>query len=53
MFKSLIYFQFIFICGMRKCFNFIILHAAIPISQHHLLKMAFSLLYIFASFVVD
>jgi len=38
MFKSLINFEFIFVCGMRKCSNFIDLHAAGQLSQHHFLK---------------
>ena len=37
-FRSLIYFEFIFVCGVRKCSNFILLHVAVPFSQHHLLK---------------
>ena len=37
-FRSLIHFQFIFVYGVRKCSNFIILHAAVQLSQHHLLK---------------
>ena len=38
MFKSLIKFEFTFVCGMRKCSNFIDLHAAGQLSQHHFLK---------------
>ena len=37
-FKSLIYFEFIFVYGVRKCYSFILLHAAVQFSQHHLLK---------------
>ena len=37
-FRSLIHFEFIFVYGVRKCFNFIILHVAVQFSQHHLLK---------------
>ena len=37
-FKSLIHFEFIFVCGIRKCSNFILLHVAVQFSQHHLLK---------------
>ena len=37
-FRSLIYFEFIFIDGVRECSNFIILHVAVQFSQHHLLK---------------
>ena len=31
-------FEFIFVCGIRKCSNFILLHVAVQFSQHHLLK---------------
>ena len=37
-FRSLIHFEFIFLYGVRKCSNFIILHVAIQFSQNHLLK---------------
>ena len=37
-FKSLIHFEFIFVYGVRKCSNFILLHVAVRFSQHHLLK---------------
>ena len=37
-FRSLIHFEFIFVYGVRKCSNFILVHAAIQFSQHHLLK---------------
>ena len=37
-FRSLIYFEFIFVYGVRKCSNFILLHVAVQFSQHHLLK---------------
>ena len=36
--RSLIHFEFIFVYGVRKCSNFILLHVAIQFSQHHLLK---------------
>ena len=35
---SLIHFEFIFVYGVRKCSNFILLHVAVQFSQHHLLK---------------
>jgi len=38
-FKSLIHFKFVFVCGIRECSNFILLH----VSQHHLLKRLFFL----------
>ena len=37
-FRSLIYFEFIFVCGVRECSSFILLHTAVQFSQHHLLK---------------
>jgi len=37
-FGSFIHFEFIFVCGVRKCSNFILLHVAVQFSQHHLLK---------------
>ena len=37
-FRSLIHFEFIFVYGVRKCSNFIILHVAVQFSKHHLLK---------------
>ena len=37
-FRSLIHYEFIFVYGVRKCSNFILLHIAVQFSQHHLLK---------------
>ena len=37
-FMSLIHFQFIFVYGVRKCSNLILLHVAVQFSQHNLLK---------------
>ena len=37
-FRSLIHFEFIFVHGVRKHYNFILLHVAVQFSQHHLLK---------------
>ena len=34
-FRSLIYFESIFVYGVRKCSNFILSHVAIQFSQHH------------------
>ena len=34
-FRSLIHFEFIFIYGVRKCSNFILLHAAVQWNKHH------------------
>ena len=33
-FRSLIHFEFIFVCGVRKHFSFIVLHVAVQVSQH-------------------
>ena len=54
-FRSLIYFELIFVYDIRECSNFILLHVAVQVSQHHLLKeeTIFSPLYILASFIVD
>ena len=38
MFRSLIHFEVIFVYGIRKCSNFILLYVAVQFSQHHLLK---------------
>ena len=37
-FRSLIHFEFIFLYGVRKFPNFILLHVVIQFSQHHLLE---------------
>ena len=38
-FRSLIHFEFIFVYGVNKCSNFILLHVAVRcFSQHHLLE---------------
>ena len=37
-FRSLIHFEFIFVYGVRRCSNFILLYVALQFSQHHLLK---------------
>ena len=37
-FRSLIHFEFIFVYGVRKCYNFVLLYVAVRFSQHHLLK---------------
>ena len=46
-FRSLIHFEFVFVYGVRKCSNFIILRVAAQFSQHHLLKRLFFLPCIF------
>ena len=51
-FRSLIHFNFIFVCGVRKCYNLILLLIAVLFSQHHFIEEAvFAPLYILASFV--
>ena len=53
-FWSLNHLEFIFVYHMRVCSNFIDLHIAVQLSQHHLLKrLSFQSLYVLASFVVD
>ena len=37
-FRSLIHFEFVFVYGVRKYFNFTLLYMAIQFPQHHLLK---------------
>ena len=37
-FRSLIYFEFIFVYGIMKCSNFILLHVIVQFSQNDLLK---------------
>ena len=37
-FRSLIHFEFIFVCDVRKCSSFILLQVVDQFSQHHLLK---------------
>ena len=51
-FRSLIHFEFIFMYGVRKCSNFILLHGAVQFSQHDLLKrLSLPPLYILACVV--
>ena len=38
-YRSLIPFEFIFVYGLRKYFNFSVLYLAVLFSQHHLLKI--------------
>ena len=37
-FKSLIHFEFILVCGLRRWSSFIFLHVSVQFSQHHLLN---------------
>ena len=52
-FTSLIHFELLFVCGVRECSHFILVHVAVQSSQHHFEKTVFSPLYILASFVRD
>ena len=52
LFKSLSHFEFIFVYGMRECYNYIDLHAAVQHSHYHL-ETIFSPLCSLASFVED
>ena len=52
-FKSLTHFEFIFVYGVRKYFNFSVLHVAVQFSQHHLLKILSFLNCIFFFFGLD
>ena len=36
--KSLIHFELVFVQGVKQWYSFILLHAAVQLSQHHLLK---------------
>ena len=51
-FKSLIHFEFVFVCGVRRCSDFIRLHVAVQFSQHCLLKRLLSPSNILTSFVI-
>ena len=48
-FRSLIHFEFIFVFGVSKCSNFILLHTAFP--APFIEEAVFARLYILASFV--
>ena len=51
-FRFLIHFEFIFVYGVRKCSNFILLHVACPVFPAPLVEEAvFAPLYILATFV--
>uniref|UniRef100_A0A8D1EKR3 Uncharacterized protein n=1 Tax=Sus scrofa TaxID=9823 RepID=A0A8D1EKR3_PIG len=40
--RSFIHLEFIFVYGIRECFNFILFHVAVQFSQHHFLnKLSF------------
>ena len=46
-FSSLIHFEFIFVSGVRKCSNFIVLHVAAHFSQQHVMTRLSLTHYIF------
>ena len=46
-YRSLIHFEFIFMYGVRKCFNFFLLHVEVQFSQNNLLKRLSFLHYVF------
>ena len=50
-FKSLIHFEFIVVCCIRRWPSFIFLHVTVQLSQHPLLNTLFSPLYVLASSV--
>ena len=50
-FRSLIHFQFIFVCSVRGYSNLILLHGTVQFSLHHLLKRLSFLHCIFTSVV--
>ena len=50
-FRSLIHFEFIFVYGVRKCSNFILLHVAVVFPALFIEEAVFVLIYILASFV--
>ena len=44
--RSLIHFEFIFVCAVRECCIFIPLHVTVQFFQHHLLKrLSFFIVY--------
>ena len=49
-FRSLIHFEFIFVCGIRKCSSFILSHVVDQFSQPHLLQRLSFLHYVFLPF---
>ena len=42
-FRSLMHFEFIFVYGVRKCSDFIVLHVTVQFCQHHLFNHVSSL----------
>ena len=53
-FGSFTHVEFIFVCGVQECSDFILLHIAVRFPQHPLIEeTVFSPTYILASFVID
>ena len=52
-FRSLIHFEFIFVCGVRECSHLILLHVADQFPSANLLKRLSAPLSLLASFVKD
>ena len=51
-FRSLVHFEFVFVYGVRKCSNFILLHVAVQFFPAPLIEeVVFAPLYILTSFV--
>ena len=50
-FRFLIYFEFIFVYGIRKYYNFILLYVVVQFAQHHLLKRLFSSYHLFCGLI--
>ena len=50
-FKSLIHFEFILVCGIRKWSSFIFVHISVQFSQHHLLNKLYLYLIVCACFL--
>ena len=51
-FKSLLYFEFIFVHGMRDCSSLILLHVAVKFSQHIYSRECLSPLYCLMCFLM-
>ena len=51
---SFIHVESTFVCGVKECSDFIVLHVTVHFPQHHLIEeTVFSPLYVLASFVID
>ena len=52
-FRSLIHFEFLFVYGVRKCSNFILLHSMSSFPRTTYWRVCLSPLYVFALFVIE